>query len=109
MCGFNEQGQSRMVEMWSMATLLFARTLSMLGEGAGEREAETEVQEVNRTCRLCSVVKARLMQSCWRWWCWWWSELLLEMVAQPKEGDEALVLQSWTLKYDWRSSSQANI
>lgn len=67
-CGFSEQGQSRMVEMLSMATLLLARTLSMLGEGAGDREEDTDVQEVNRTCRLCSVVKARLMQSCWRWW-----------------------------------------
>lgn len=92
MCGFSEQGQSRMVEMLSMATLLLARTLSMLGAGVGESEEDTEVQELSRTCRLCSVVKARLMQSCCRWW--WWSELLLDSVAQPNEGDEALVLPS---------------
>ena len=46
-----------------MAVLLLVKTQSMLGNGAGLKENDIEVQEAVGTCRLLSVEIARLVQS----------------------------------------------
>lgn len=104
-CGLIEHGQSNMFKTWVTALALFLRTQSTLGEAVGLEEGGSKVHEADGACKLCSVKKARFVQS------WWWPTMLLvDTVRQGNAVAEAAAV-FWLIisMYDCRSLSQSSI